>query len=121
MEIDGLPLGRVDKYTVFIKNSIAFPHFGKQYRRNNVIPGPKPTIYDEKRRPLGQIFWLGDIVRLAGGNFTQLSIKGGVISVSIQWRCNLDFDFMEHCLPAYEFRYGNRAAKSEKDRSVGGR
>ena len=26
-----------DKFTVYIKNSVAFPHFGPQYRRNNII------------------------------------------------------------------------------------
>ena len=36
-----------------------------------------------------QIFFLGDIVSLAGGNFSELSIRGGVISISIQWKCNL--------------------------------
>ena len=46
--------------------------------------GPNPSIYHPVDNPLGQIFWLGDIVRLAGGNFTLLSIKGGVVSVSIQ-------------------------------------
>ena len=111
IEHDGLPLGkdrplmdRVDQYTVYIKNSVAFPFFGRQYRRNNVIPGPRPTIYHPAKNPLGQIFWLGDIVESAGGNFSRLSVKGGVISISIQWNCDLDYDFMTYCLPKYEFR-----------------
>ncbi len=66
--------------------------------------GPHPTIYHPTKEPLGQIFWLGDIVRLAGGNFTALSINGGVVSVSIQWKCDLDFDFYTYCLPKYIFR-----------------
>lgn len=43
VERDGLPLGmtrpmmdRVDKYTVFIKNSIAFPLFGSKFRYSYV-------------------------------------------------------------------------------------
>ena len=24
--------------------------------------------------------------------------------MSITWHCNLDYDFMEHCLPKYSFR-----------------
>jgi hypothetical protein len=32
-------MDRAEQYTVFIKNSIAFPMFGPEYRRNNVIPG----------------------------------------------------------------------------------
>ena len=97
-------MDRVDKYTVFIKNSIAFPLFGKQYRRNNVIPGPGPVFFHAQNNTLGQIFWLGDIVELAEGNFTELSLNGGVISISIKWRCDLDYDFMKYCLPKYEFR-----------------
>ena len=50
------------------------------------------------------IFRLGDIVTLAGGNFSQLSIKGGVIGVYITWNCDLDWDFDDHCLPTYTFR-----------------
>ena len=30
-------LKNTDKFTVYIKNSVAFPHFGPQYRRNNII------------------------------------------------------------------------------------
>ena len=73
-------------------------------RRNNVIPGPKPSIYHPVSQPLGQIFWLGDMIRQAGGNFTKLSMEGGVISISIQWKCNLDYDFQKNCIPHYEFR-----------------
>jgi hypothetical protein len=51
------------------------------------------------------IFVLGDIVKLAGGNFTQLAIKGGVIGIDITWNCDLDWDFKKNCLPAYSFRY----------------
>ena len=45
----------------------------------------------------------GEIVEAAGGNFHQLSIKGGVVAVHIQWICNLDYDFLENCLPRYSF------------------
>eukprot|EP00095_Tigriopus_kingsejongensis_P001653 snap_masked-scaffold801_size95070-processed-gene-0.12 protein:Tk01653 transcript:snap_masked-scaffold801_size95070-processed-gene-0.12-mRNA-1 annotation:"hypothetical protein DAPPUDRAFT_206200" len=111
IEKDGLPFGmerpmmdNVNKYTVFIKNSIAFPFFGSKYRKNNVIPGPRPSIYHPTKQPLGQIFWMGDMIDLAGGNFTQLSLKGGVVSISIQWNCDLDYSFDKYCLPHYEFR-----------------
>ena len=33
-----------------------------------------------------------------------MAIKGGVVSLSIAWHCNLDYDFMSHCLPRYNFR-----------------
>ena len=41
---------------------------------------------------------------LAGGNFSKLSIKGGVIGVYITWNCDLDWDFQDYCLPTYSFR-----------------
>ena len=56
---------------------------------------------DKKQCP---IFRLGDIVRLAQGNFTKLSIKGGVIGVYITWNCDLDWSFDDYCLPTYSFR-----------------
>ncbi len=33
-----------------------------------------------------------------------MAIKGGVVSLSIAWHCNLDYDFMKYCLPNYNFR-----------------
>ena len=44
-------------------------------------------------------FVVGDMVRAAGGNYTQLSISGGVVAVHIEWICNLDWDFDKYCLP----------------------
>jgi hypothetical protein len=36
-------------------------------------------------------------------------IPGGVIDVKIFWDCNLDWDFLTHCKPAYTFtRLDNR-------------
>ena len=43
-------------------------------------------------------------MRLAQGNFTKLSIKGGVIGVYITWNCDLDWSFDDYCLPTYSFR-----------------
>ena len=33
-----------------------------------------------------------------------MAVKGGVVSLSITWNCDLDLDFMENCLPKYSFR-----------------
>ena len=41
------------------------------------------------------------MVTAAGGNYRQLSVSGGVVAIHIQWICNLDWDFMRHCLPKY--------------------
>ena len=37
------------------------------------------------------------------GNYTKLAIKGAVIGIDIIWDCNLDWNFMKHCLPKYSF------------------
>ena len=34
----------------------------------------------------------------------RMAVKGGVVSMSIKWNCNLDVDFMKNCLPKYSFR-----------------
>ena len=41
----------------------------------------KPSFYHPDKNPLGQIFNIGDIVSMAGGNYTSLAIKGGVIGI----------------------------------------
>jgi len=92
-----------EQFTVYIKNSVAFPHFGPKYRRNNIIGSGRPSFYNPVTNPLGQIFRIGEIVTLAKGNYTALAIKGGVIGISIAWNCDLDWDFLEHCKPWYTF------------------
>ena len=32
-----------------------------------------------------------------------MATRGAVITIEIRWDCNLDFDFMRHCLPKYAF------------------
>ena len=73
-----------EKFTVYIKNSIAFPHFGPRYRRNNILGGSRPSLYHHNHNPLGQIFNIGEIVELAGGNYTKLAIKGVVIGIRLE-------------------------------------
>ena len=42
------------------------------------------------------IFRLGDIIDLANGSFTKISVKGGVVGVYINWNCDLDWDFEQY-------------------------
>lgn len=62
-------------YTVFIKNSVAFPFFGTEFARNNLIGhGGRPCMFKQTKEGGNngcQIFRLGTMVNLAGGNFTQ--------------------------------------------------
>ena len=80
IEIDKLPLGKkralmaaAASYTVFVKNSVAFPYFGSQFVRNNLISNKgRPCLYKKENPDEGcQIFRLGDMVSLAGGNFSK--------------------------------------------------
>ena len=83
IEVDELPLGKTralmekaEDYTVYIKNSIAFPFFGPEYVRNNLVGNNgKPCRYNldpETGKSNGcQIFRLGDIVSWSGGNFSK--------------------------------------------------
>ena len=67
---------KAEEYTVFIKNSVAFPYFGDDFSRNNLIGNNgRPCIYgsneDHTINNGCQIFKLGDMVTYAGGNFSQ--------------------------------------------------
>ena len=94
-----------EQYTVLIKNSVSFSRFGEnKYHRNNMPNGICIYKKDKPTSHLCPIFKLGDIIELAGGNFSKIAIKGGVISIQITWDCDLDWDFMKNCLPKYNFR-----------------
>ena len=41
----------------------------------------RPSFYHPEKNPLGQIFNIGEIVALAGGNYSSLAINGGVIGI----------------------------------------
>lgn len=115
VEIDAFPLkddkavlSSAENYTVLIKNSISFPHFGEQFKRNNILRASNATylqgcIYDAAN-PFCPIFRLGDIVSSAGYNFSDMALKGGVISIVITWNCDLDWDFLQYCRPKYSFQ-----------------
>ena len=67
---------KAENYTVFIKNSVAFPYFGVDFARNNLIGGGgRPCTFEWTEDGSGnngcQIFRLGDMVTWAGGNFSQ--------------------------------------------------
>ena len=80
IERDELPLGNewalmksAADYTVLIKNSVAFPYFGPQFIRNNIVSKNGTPCYFQPNsgNNLCQIFRLGDIVSLAGDNFNR--------------------------------------------------
>ena len=80
--------------------NVRFSYFGDKYHRNNLINNTVCAYnpHDPDTR-LCNIFRLGDMVEAAGGNYSTLATTGGVMAIHIQWKCNLDFDFIKNCLP----------------------
>ncbi|XP_029431623.1 P2X purinoceptor 3 [Rhinatrema bivittatum] len=94
-----------EDFTIFIKNSIRFPLFN--FEKGNLLSNLttdhiKKCLYDPDTNPHCPIFRLGDVVRLAGQNFSKLAADGGVIGIKIGWGCDLDRSW-DNCVPKYTF------------------
>ncbi|XP_061752241.1 P2X purinoceptor 7 isoform X2 [Nerophis ophidion] len=97
-------LASAENFTVLIKNNIRFPVFN--FIRRNILPEMDDVYLRSCQRAndsLCPIFRLGDVVRQAGQNFSQMAVEGGVIGIQIKWDCNLDL-LTRRCLPTYSFR-----------------
>ncbi|KAG8456107.1 hypothetical protein GDO86_002053, partial [Hymenochirus boettgeri] len=95
-------LQSAENFTVLIKNNIHFAAFN--YTKKNIPPQYNMScIHERIKAPLCPIFRLGDIVREAGENFSQIAVLGAVIGIEIKWDCDLDF-WRQKCLPQYSFR-----------------
>nr|XP_009932171.1 PREDICTED: P2X purinoceptor 1 [Opisthocomus hoazin] len=98
-------LSEAEKFTLFIKNSITFPRF-KVSRRNLVESVTKQYLkrctYHKVTDSLCPVFDLGYIVKESGQNFTFLAVKGGVVGITIDWNCDLDWP-VRYCKPIYQF------------------
>ena len=53
---------------------------------------------------MGNKIQLETIINLAGEKYSSVALTGAVISVGIDWDCDLDHDFLTHCRPEYKFR-----------------
>ncbi|XP_026528120.1 P2X purinoceptor 1 [Notechis scutatus] len=93
------------KFTLFIKNSITFPRFGVS-RRNLVEQISerylKKCVYHKDKDPLCPVFKLGYMVEESGQNFSQVAFKGGIVGITINWDCDLDWP-LKYCVPVYKF------------------
>ncbi|XP_043924597.1 P2X purinoceptor 2-like [Protopterus annectens] len=93
------------EFTVYIKNTIHFPKFG--FFRGNIDESrgayQKICEFDDVVHLYCPNFKIGDIVRRAGQNLTELAHKGGILGIIINWNCNLDRP-PSHCKPQYSFR-----------------
>ncbi|XP_067113167.1 P2X purinoceptor 1 isoform X2 [Osmerus mordax] len=112
-----------ENHTLFIKNSVTFPHF--RVSRSNLVEEVdikylRNCSYNPVDHPLCPIFKLGDIVKLSGFNFSTIAKVGGAIGIVIDWTCNLDLD-RSKCRPSYTFHglYGNPAETDKARTSVG--
>ncbi|XP_048654367.1 P2X purinoceptor 1 isoform X2 [Marmota marmota marmota] len=82
--------------------------------RNNLVEEVnasymKTCLYDKKLHPLCPLFNLSYIVQESGQDFSRLAVKGGVVGITIDWDCDLDWH-IRHCKPIYEFHglYGEK-------------
>ncbi|XP_011522200.1 P2X purinoceptor 1 isoform X3 [Homo sapiens] len=84
---------------------ISFPRF-KVNRRNLVeevnAAHMKTCLFHKTLHPLCPVFQLGYVVQESGQNFSTLAEKGGVVGITIDWHCDLDWH-VRHCRPIYEF------------------
>ncbi|CAG5880398.1 unnamed protein product, partial [Menidia menidia] len=107
-EIDTIkttPMKEVENFTIFIKNSIRFPTFN--YTKGNFLPSINKSYiqscnFDMVNNTYCPIFRVGDVVRYAQQNFSDLADKGGVIGIKIGWMCDLDKSD-DQCKPSYSF------------------
>lgn len=120
----------IANFTVLIKNYITFPSHGREYKTDNLHVARmyfsdsssvrncryNQTDGDDRYCPY---FRIGDMVRLAGQDYHNMSIFGGVIIVNIVWEecspnwiakgsycrpCNLDWaNYADYCKPRFEF------------------
>ncbi|XP_023688700.1 P2X purinoceptor 1 isoform X1 [Paramormyrops kingsleyae] len=112
-----------ENFTLYIKNSIAFPEF--KVSRSNLVEDVNITyltscIYDPKNNPLCPIFRLGDIVKLSGFQYADIAKEGGGIGIVIDWKCDLDFP-VRYCKPDYSFYalYGDAQKTDSTQSSLG--
>nr|XP_025033766.1 P2X purinoceptor 1 isoform X3 [Pelodiscus sinensis] len=62
----------------------------------------KKCTYHKIHDPLCPVFELGYIVKESGQDFRVLALKGGVVGITIDWNCDLDWP-VTYCKPLYEF------------------
>ncbi|KAM7539862.1 hypothetical protein Aperf_G00000034487 [Anoplocephala perfoliata] len=103
-----LILENAPNFTVMLKNSIEFPRY--HVKRRNILGWMDKYFlstcrynpHDEKMKYC-PIFRLGDIMEYTEAVNKQIWKKGGMVSIYIEWNCNLDYA-EEQCLPRYIFR-----------------
>ncbi|AWP06605.1 P2X purinoceptor [Scophthalmus maximus] len=99
-------LAAAENFTVLIKNSITYPKF--KFHRRNIMPHINSSYlkmceFNHATDPDCPIFRLKHIVSGAGEEFQDIAVKGGIIGITIDWSCDLDW-WAGKCYPMYSFR-----------------
>ncbi|EGD83495.1 P2X purinoceptor [Salpingoeca rosetta] len=99
---------QVKNFTMFIKNTIFFPHFQRKFGNtglgNSSASYLKSCLWNESTDRYCPVFRIEDILSAAGvKSFEQdVMMAGAVITVQIRYDCNLDKN-VETCAPEYRF------------------
>ncbi|CAL8085893.1 unnamed protein product [Calicophoron daubneyi] len=101
-------LASAENFTVMLKNSIEFPRY--KVKRRNILEWMdklflKTCRYNpyDKQMKFCPIFRLGDILKYSDAQNKAIWQTGGMVSIHIEWNCNLDYD-TKYCVPKYYFR-----------------
>ena len=90
-------------FTIFIKNFIEFPAFSVKHK--NMVDNLKPCIHHPVQHKDCPIFSIDYIINEAEKDQRERELMlryGGVISVKLNWNCNLD-RHLQFCKPVYSF------------------
>ncbi|KAG8456201.1 hypothetical protein GDO86_002117 [Hymenochirus boettgeri] len=110
VETESLPrkpsLNEAENFTLFVKNAVYFSKFNLS--RANTLDTSDDTYfknckYNPVSSPYCPVFQIQDIIAKADQSFEELSLRGGVVTAHIEWKCDLDQPANE-CLPRYSFR-----------------
>ncbi|XP_038059541.1 P2X purinoceptor 4-like [Patiria miniata] len=110
-------LNESERFTVLIKNTATYSKF--HFSKRNILESSntsylKGCMYNNHLDRFCPIFKLGDIIDATGEDYNALAYSGGVIAISINWDCNLDYNW-DDCTPVYTFaRLDNKNAKLAK-------
>ncbi|THD26064.1 P2X purinoceptor 4 [Fasciola hepatica] len=101
------PLYGILNLTISIQNMIEFPLF--KVSRYNILPWMTREYLlsctyrpNDRRDRYCPNFRIRDVFFLAGANAHRITRHGGVIAITIDWKCNLDVS-LEFCQPRYGF------------------
>ncbi|EHB14898.1 P2X purinoceptor 6 [Heterocephalus glaber] len=102
---------QAENFTLLIKNTVTFSKFN--FSKTNSLDTWdasyfKQCRYDPLSSPYCPVFRIGDLVTAAGGDFEDLALMGGAVSIRVHWDCDLDTGGSD-CWPHYSFQMEERS------------